>query len=116
LANDLSELIKQYTDSDDPAEAMDIITGQNFTMMKKYPDGVPSGVMFAASTAGNERVAKMLGGMVMDICAPVLGWDDREKTVQEALTFAFIDLLVADSLNKILKALESEEEEPDEGE
>lgn len=113
MANDLTALIRQYSDNDDPSECMDIISKQNYELMKAYPKGVPSGVMFAASTAANQRVMKMIGGMVIDLGATVLGWSDSEKTVQEALTFVFIDLLAADSLNKVLKAVQPEKEEPD---
>lgn len=113
MANDLSVLIAQYTDTDDPSECMEIIAKQNFKMMKEFSGGVPSGVMFAASTAANERVMKMMAGMLMDIGAEVYGWDDAEKTVQESLTFVFIDLLIADSLNKVLKATQPVKEEPD---
>ena len=108
--NELSKLVAKYTDNDNPGDAFEVMEKQNYEMMKAYPEGVPSGVMFAAMTASVDRQTRMLAGMIIDLAQEFNRWDDKQAAIQEDLTRIMLTLLAGDSLNQILTALK---EHPD---
>lgn len=111
--NALTKLVAKYVDNDNPTDAMEEVGSQNYTLMRSFPEGVPAGVMMSAAIEAQTRVSKMIAGMVIDLATPVQGWSNEVAGQQEALTFAMIDLLAADSLNMVLKATMPESEEDD---
>ncbi len=111
--NQLSKLIAKYVDDDDPQHALEVVAQTNFELMKEYADGVPAGVMFAASTTANERIAVLLAGMILDVMKIIQNWDDKITAEQEGLTRAMIMLISADSLRDTLVALRPMDEVPD---
>jgi len=103
--NELSKLVAKYADDDNPSTAFDEMEKQNYELMKAYPEGVPSGIMFASMTASVDRQMRMLAGMLIDLAQEFNQWDDEQAAVQEDLTRIMLTLLAGDSLNQILNAV-----------
>ena len=114
MPNDLSKLIRKYADDDNPATAMENVSEENYNLMVEYEGGVPSGVMFAANVTASERIAKLLGGMLIDVATKVHGWTPEEAATQEGLTRWMIELLAADAMRDTLVAMQPKEK-PDAG-
>ena len=115
--NMLSKLILKYDDSDDPIAALDKVQQLNYDLMRQFPSGVPSGVMFGATALGQERMSNLLIGMIIDLGQVVHGWDEAQAAEQEGLSLITLRLIAADTLHDMLKATAPHEtNEEDSGE
>ncbi len=106
----LKELIGLYGGEDDLVKAITNAEMETYRLMRRYPAGVPSGVMFAAATKSIEWIADLLASIIVEIAGEVRDWDQDEVKEQEGLTGAVITLLRAHATNVMLKGYQPQTE------
>ena len=103
--NELTELVAKYVEGDDVGAAIVECDARNFKMMTSIPDGVPSGVMFAATMAGVRRTTSLLARMIVENRGIGEGWSEEQMLQQMALTEGAVTLMMGDSLNQTLNMM-----------
>jgi len=106
----LKELIALYGSDDDLGKAITNAELETYRMMRQYPGGVPSGVMFASATKSIEWIADLLASIIVEVAGELRDWTADEVKEQEGLTGAVIALLRAHATNVTLKAYAPESE------
>ncbi len=111
--NGLEKLIAKYTDRDDVVEAIRIADARAYQLMREFPSGVPSGIMFTANVMGAMKTSQMLAGMLVELAGEIRNWTPEEVQVQEALTIAALNLITSDAMYETLKTMRYEEPKGD---
>ena len=109
----LTELIKPYGSEDDLGIAISAAETKTYELMRSYPDGVPSGVMFAGTTKAVEWITELLASMIVDLAGLSEKWDTEMITRQQELTNAVITLLRAHAVNTVLEGFTPLDERED---
>ena len=109
--NGLEELMQKYTQEDDVGAAIIECEKQNFDLMRQYPTGVPSGVMFTASAVAVQKIASVLAGMIVETSAKLHEWSETEEQEQLDITQAALALVSADAMNTVLSMMKPEDDD-----
>lgn len=69
----LDELIGLYGGDDDLVVTIERAETRTYELMRAYPEGVPSGVMFASTTEALKSVSQLLASMLVEMAARTRG-------------------------------------------
>jgi hypothetical protein len=89
----IDELIAKYSEDGNPEAAIAQQDLESFSLMRKYPDGLPTLVTVNALDKGIDNVSQFLAQMIIDTRGEVDQWDDRQKAEQMYLARVFMRLL-----------------------
>jgi len=98
----LENLIALYTESGDLVSAVDMAEVKTYTLMRRYPEGVPSGVMFAGNTKSVIWLTELLAAMIVEMTAKIEKWSKETEEEQAAISLIVLRLLRAHALNVTL--------------
>lgn len=85
---------------------------RTYELMRRYPEGVPSGVMLATAMRSIKWSTALLGNLMMEVAGEVRGEDEEWVLEQGRLTQAVLELMITHAQNTIIEMfspLENEE-------
>ena len=99
----LTELLAYYKAGDDIQKGIKAAEQRSYEIMRAYPTGVPTGVMYAALNRQVSWMADLLASMMVEIAGEVRKWNEEDVKEQENMTHAVFQLLSTHAMNVTLQ-------------